>query len=50
MLSFAIISFSPFGREILEGRILGVNGPYKGPSEVLLTDEEARFLIDDRST
>ena len=43
----AIISFSPFGDKILSARRQNVTGLYKSPSEVLITDAEARVLSQD---
>ena len=41
----AMAAFSPFGPEILANRRQGATGIYKSPSEVLISDDEARILL-----
>ena len=43
----AMISFSPFGERILSQRRSNVSGLYKSPSEILITDDEAKELSQD---
>ena len=41
----AMMTYSPFGPEVLANRRYDATGIYKSPSEVLLNDAEARILL-----